>query len=238
MKSLVLTGVGLALSSLALTASAHGCSGNDSCGQGNQRQEQRQVANPVGQANVNTDNSTRSWSVVPVQPITPVVATPSATVSRHAGGECGPRMYIVRRDVRGINNRVMSSEEFEAGTDEYVLPDMEQPYRKVQLSPTVYQLVGHRVAETSAVVSVSTGYAWGVGGNGNSGGGGSLGMGSTGSLQRVITTIRLHECVAATIDETPKPQPPKEVVKWKTRTVVKEKPVLVTPLCKENLCKP
>lgn len=230
------------------SAHAHGCEGghqNCATNPQHQWQQQQQQSSASGgdssatatapttlSPSISTHSSTdsRSWSIRPVQPLTPPAVTPTATVSRYADTECQPRMKIVRRSVNGLNNRPMSAAEFEAGTDEYTVADLDEPYRRIEVVPGLIRLLGHRVVETSAVTTVSTGYSWGIGGNGSGGAGGSIGAGGSSGLQRIVTTVRLHECVAYEIDSRPKaepPAPPKVI--YKTRTVKQYIPV--TPYC-------
>lgn len=157
----------------------------------------------VGGAQQLTSNHMRYLHIRPVHVDTPAIVSPAAAVSRSVGAECGPRMIRAGRTVRGLNNRPLTAAEFEAGTDEYVLPDTEQPYRRVQLTPDIYQLIGHRVIETSAVVTVSTGGGLGFAANVGSGAGGSIGSTAAGAIQRVVTTVRLHDCVAYEVDTRP-----------------------------------
>lgn len=199
----------------SMQASAHGCSGSGACqtinhkpsadaraGDQSQRQQQGQVAGSDNHTSISSGDKVRYLNVRPViVPASPVVA-PSSVVSRMVGAECGPRMKIVRRSVNAINNRPLSVQEFEAGTDEYTIADEDLPYKKVNLTPTIYQLIGHRVVETSAVVSTSTSGGIGVSAFGSSAGA-SVGGQSAGSIQRLITTIRLAECVAYEVDTKP-----------------------------------
>lgn len=205
-------------------ASAHGCSGSGACqtinhkpeshaqggastanGQNEQGQQQRQesASNSSNSSSIDTSNRSRYLNVRPVVvPSTPIV-TPAANVSRYASSDCGPRMKIVHRDVHGLNNRMTRAEAIDAGFDQYVVPDVDQPYRKIQIMPDVFQLIGHRMIETTAVPNISTSGGFGIGGNVNAGGGASFGMQSGGALQRVVTTIRLQECVAYEVDTRP-----------------------------------
>ena len=221
---------------IAHPAFAHGCEGDFACATNPQhqweQQQQQQQANPSANVNTSSVFNDRYMNIRPVQPLAPPSVTPSATISRYADLECQPRMKIIRLSVNGLNNRPMSAAEFEAGTDEYVVPDLDEPYRRVTLVPGLTRLIGHRMIETSAVTTVSTGYAWGLGG-GNSHGGGSIGAGGSSGLQRVVTTIRLQECTAYEIDTRPKPPEaePKIITKWKTRTVERLVPVIPCQTC-------
>lgn len=146
----------------------------------------------------NHQNNSRTAYIQPVKVDVPWSIAPSANVSRAVGNECGPRMWVRQESVKGVNNRVMKAHEFEIGYDAHLEP-MNEAYQRVDIMPGVYQLIGHRVIETSAVVTVSTGMGFGVGG-GNSSGGGSLGVGASGAMQRLVTTIRLVDCVAYEVD--------------------------------------
>ena len=229
-------------------AFAHGCEGDFACAQNPQHQwqqeqqhqwQQEQQHQGQGQTAAggaaSVTNASRNWSVRPVQPIVPPSITPSATVSRYADTECQPRMKIVRRSVNGLNNRPMGAQEFEAGTDMYVVSDEEMPYKRVELAPGLVRFFGHRMTETTAVTTVSTGWGFGIGGNGSNGAGGSVGAGASGGLQRLITTIRLMDCVAYELDTRTPPKPEVvEKVKWRTRTVEKVVPVIPCMTCMEK----
>lgn len=221
-------------------AFAHGCEGDFACAQNPQHQwQQEQQQQTQGQAATggaaSVTNASRSWSVRPVQPVVPPTITPSATVSRYADTECQPRMKIVRRSVNGLNNRPMGAQEFEVGTDMYVVSDEEMPYKRVELAPGLVRFFGHRMTETTAVTTVSTGWGFGIGGNGSNGAGGSIGAGASGGLQRLITTIRLMDCVAYELDTRTPPKPEVvEKVKWRTRTVEKVVPVIPCMTCMEK----
>ena len=144
-------------------------------------------------------------------------------------------MKIVRRSVNGLNNRPMGAQEFEAGTDMYVVSDEEMPYKRVELAPGLVRFFGHRMTETTAVTTVSTGWGFGIGGNGSNGAGGSIGAGASGGLQRLITTIRLMDCVAYELDTRTPPKPEVvEKVKWRTRTIEKVVPVIPCMTCMEK----
>ena len=175
----------------------------------NQHQDQNQnsqsgawagggAANGNGGSVQNNTNS-RYLSVRPVSVQATPIVTPSATVSRYAGGECGPRMKILRKAVHGLNNRPMSVQEFEAGEDQTLYPD-EAPFKRVTVIPGLDVLIGHRVVETTAVQTVSTGGGFGFGLNFNQGSGGSAGAQSSGGVQRMVTTIRLIDCTYLEVD--------------------------------------
>lgn len=177
------------------------------------QQDQHQSANTVSDShanmsngvglNVNAGNTGRALTVIPVQVDAVPIITPSANVSRMVQSACGPRMRVLSHVVQATNNRTFSSETAANGVDQEVLPDA-QPYRKVELVPGVFQILGHRMVETTAVVTNSTNGGFAFGGNGNGGAGGSIGVQGGGALQRMVTTIRLQECVVATFDERPK----------------------------------
>ena len=210
-------------------ANAHGCDAYNSCSQNspivnndpsvtanvqptittNNHQHQDQnsqsganaaggVANGNG-GNVNNNTNSRYLSVRPVSVQATPIITPSANVSRYAGGECGPRMKILRKAVHGLNNRPMSVQEFEAGEDQTLYPD-EVPYKRVTVIEGLDHIIGHRVIETTAVQTVSTGGGFGFGLNFNQGAGGSAGVQSAGGVQRMVTTIRLVDCILMEVD--------------------------------------
>ena len=205
-------------------AKAHGCDAYNSCSQNSpivnndpsvtanvqptittnnhQHQQQDQNSQSGAQAagtggNVNTNSRYLSVRPVTVQ-ATPII-TPAANVSRYAGGECGPRMKILRKAVHGLNNRPMSVQEFEAGEDQTLYPD-EVPYKRITVIEGLDHIIGHRVIETTAVQTVSTGGGFGFGLKSNQGAGGWAGVQSAGGVQRMVTTIRLVDCVLMEVD--------------------------------------
>lgn len=202
-------------------------SGNTSLTGGNQRQQQQQQqytsaagGNAAGgDANVSsyiaptTSLATggyvynnRTLSIRPVQAVAPAAVAPSAFVSRMADPSCGPRQVVVAEDVQGRVIGVFSDSSVTIGEDHYLRP-AELPYRTVEIMPGLRQLIGHRVHETTSVVTTSASGAFAFGANGSSGAGGSIGGASAGAFQRMVTTIRLQECVAYEITDAPKPAP-------------------------------
>lgn len=156
------------------------------------------------QQSINVGNGS-SYRYVNVRPVTasavPVVA-PSANITSIVSQECGPRQRIVARNVNGRIIGVIKDTEAVIGEDMHLIPDNE-PYRRVQVTPDIVLLMGHRIVETTSVVTTSTSGAFAFGANGSSGAGGSIGGNSGGALQRMVTTIRLHECQAFEFDTRP-----------------------------------
>ena len=158
------------------------------------------------QQSINVGNGSSSiYRYVNVRPVTasavPVVA-PSANITSIVSQECGPRQRIVARNVNGRIINIMKDTEAVIGEDMHLIPDNE-PYRRVQVTPDIVLLMGHRIVETTSVVTTSTSGAFAFGANGSSGAGGSIGGNSGGALQRMVTTIRLHECQAFEFDTRP-----------------------------------
>lgn len=197
---------------------AHASGGSATANGGQQQQQQGQTANGgqgVGTVSVapQTSLSTGGYvynnhtlSIRPVQAVAPTAVAPSAFVSRMVDPSCGPRQVVVAEDVRGKIIGVFSDSSVTIGEDHYLRP-AELPYRTVEIMPGLRQLIGHRVHETTAVVTTSASGAFAFGANGGSGAGGSIGGASGGALQRMVTTIRLQECVAYEITAAPAPAP-------------------------------
>lgn len=200
-------------------------SGNTSLTGGNQHQQQQQHTTAVGgnaaggDANVSsyiaptTSLATggyvynnRTLSIRPVQAVAPAAVAPSAFVSRMVDPSCGPRQVVVAEDVQGRVIGAFRDTMQTIGEDHYLRP-AELPYRTVEVMPGLRQLIGHRVHETTAVVTTSASGAFAFGANGSSGAGGSIGGASAGAFQRMVSTIRLQECVAYEITDAPKPAP-------------------------------
>lgn len=157
------------------------------------------------QQSISVGNGSSSYRYVNVRPVmsssVPVVA-PSANITSIVSQECGPRQRIVARNVNGRIIGVIKDTEAVIGEDMHLIPDNE-PYRRVQVTPDIVLLMGHRIVETTSVVTTSTSGAFAFGANGSSGAGGSIGGNSGGALQRMVTTIRLHECQAFEFDTRP-----------------------------------
>lgn len=157
------------------------------------------------QQSINVGNGSSSYRYINVRPVTasavPIVA-PSANITSIVSQECGPRQRVVKRDVNGRIIGVFKDTEAVIGEDMHLIPDNE-PYRRVQVTPDIVLLMGHRIVETTSVVTTSTSGAFAFGANGSSGAGGSIGGNSGGALQRMVTTIRLHECQAFEFDTRP-----------------------------------
>ena len=157
------------------------------------------------QQSINVGNGSSSYRYINVRPVmsssVPVVA-PSANITSIVSQECGPRQRIVARNVNGRIIGVIKDTEAVIGEDMHLIPDNE-PYRRVQETPDIVQLMGHSIVETTSVVTTSTSGAFAFGANGSSGAGGSIGGNSGGALQRMVTTIRLHECQAFEFDTRP-----------------------------------
>lgn len=180
-------------------AEGNGCYGDSACATQNPQAQQQQQQQGV---TVGDNSYHRYVNVRPVQVPNAISMVPAAGVSRLAAQECGPRMRVINRGVSAVNNRTLKAEHVELGYDQYVLPDEQEAYRRVQLTPGLVQLIGHRVVETTAPLTVSTSGGWSISGF-NSHGGGGGGISSSGALQRLITTVRLLECVAYEIDTRP-----------------------------------
>ena len=186
--------------------------------QGQHQQQSSNSNSAGGDANVssyispNTSLSTggyvysnRTLSINPVQAISPAVVAPSAFVSTVADPYCGPRQKVMSKDVNGKIIGLFGHTDVALGQNQWLAPDFDMPYRKVEVVPgQLYQLIGHKTHETTTVLTVSTSGALAFGANGGNGRGGSIGASGGGALQRMVTTIRVQECVAMTLTPAPK----------------------------------
>ena len=164
-----------------------------------------------------------------INPVTvPAAATvaPSAEVSRVADPYCGPRQKVMSTDVNGRVIGLIWDRDVPLGENQWLAPDLDEPYRRVEVMPGLTQLIGHKVHETTTVLTVSTSGAMAFGANGSSGAGGSLGGSRGGALQRMVTTIRVQECVAYEI--VPKQQ---ELPKVKSQPKKRPAPRAATHKC-------
>lgn len=153
----------------------------------------------------------RSLSINPVTVPAAAMVAPSAEISRVADHYCGPRQKVMSTDVNGRVIGLVWDSNVPLGENQWLAPDLDEPYRRVQVMPGLTQLIGHTVHETTTVLTVSTSGALAFGANGSSGAGGSVGSSRGGALQRMVTTIRVRECVAYEIvpkqQELPKVKP-------------------------------
>ena len=190
-----------------------------------QQQGQTATGGSVGsfattsQTNLTTGGYSYNGKSLNINPVTVPAAAmvaPSAEVSRVADPYCGPRQRVMSTDVNGRVIGLIWDSNVPLGENQWLAPDYDEPYRRVQVMPGLTQLIGHKMHETTTVLTVSTSGALAFGANGGNGQGGSIGGSHGGSLQRMVTTIRLQECVAYEIvpkqAELPKvkPQPRKK----------------------------
>lgn len=158
----------------------------------------------------------KSLNINPVTVPAAAMVAPSAEISRVADPYCSPRQKVMSTDVNGRVIGLIWDSNVPLGENQWLAPNLEEPYRRVEVMPGLTQLIGHKVHETTTVLTVSTSGALAFGANGSSGAGGSIGGARGGALQRMVTTIRLQECVAYEIvpkrAELPKvkPQPRKK----------------------------
>lgn len=181
-----------------------------------QNQGQTATGGSVGSFGVNSHTSlatggytynNKSLNINPVTVPAAAMVAPSAEISRVADPYCGPRQRVMSTDVQGRVIGLFVDSNVKLGENQWLAPDFDMPYRRVEVMPGLTQLIGHKVHETTTVLTVSTSGALAFGANGSSGQGGSIGGSHGGALQRMVTTIRVQECVAYEI--TPKEVPAK-----------------------------
>lgn len=185
-----------------------------------QQQGQTATGGSVGslastsQTSLTTGGYSYNGKSLNINPITVPVAAmvaPSAEISRVADPYCGPRQRVMSTDVHGRVIGLVWDSNVPLGENQWLAPDYDEPYRRVQVMPGLTQLIGHKMHETTTVLTVSTSGALAFGANGGNGQGGSIGGSHGGALQRMVTTIRLQECVAYEIvpkaQELPKVKP-------------------------------
>ena len=203
------------------TASVNGVT-SDARSQQQQGQGQNQTAQGGSVGSFSTQSATavttggytynnKSLSINPVTVPAAAMVAPSAEISRVADPYCGPRQKVMSTDVNGRVIGLFFDSSVELGQNQWLAPDFDMPYRRVEVFPGLTQLIGHKVHETTTVLTVSTSGALAFGANGSSGAGGSIGGSRGGALQRMVTTIRVQECVAYEIvpkqQELPKVKP-------------------------------
>lgn len=186
-----------------------------------QQQGQTATGGSVGsfasttQTNLTTGGYSYNGKSLNINPVTVPAAAmvaPSAEISRVADPYCGPRQRVMSTDVNGRVIGLVWDSNVPLGQNQWLAPDFEEPYRRVEvIHGQLTQLIGHKMHETTTVLTVSTSGALAFGANGSSGVGGSVGGSRGGALQRMVTTIRLQECVAYEIvpkqAELPKVKP-------------------------------
>ena len=167
--------------------------------------------------------NSKSLNINPVTVPAAAMVAPGAEISRVADPYCGPRQKVMSTDVNGRVIGLVWDSNVPLGENQWLAPDFDMPYRRVQVVPGLTQLIGHKVHETTTVLTVSTSGALAFGANGSSGAGGSIGGSRGGALQRMVTTIRVQECVAYEI--VPKESVlPKVKPQQKKRQAPKAKP--------------
>ena len=198
-----------------------------------QQQDQRQTAtggtvsglNVAPQTSLSTGGYSYNHKSLNINPVTVPAAAmvaPSAEISRVADPYCGPRQKVMSTDVNGRVIGLVWDSNVPLGENQWLAPDLDQPYRRVEVMPGLTQLIGHKVHETTTVLTVSTSGALAFGANGSSGVAGSVGASRGGALQRMVTTIRVQECVAYEI--VPKQQELPKVKPAQKKPVRKAKP--------------
>lgn len=208
--------------------------GGNASAQQQQQQGQGQMAtggnvsglNVAPQTSLSTGGYSYNHKSLNISPVTAPAAAmvaPSAEISRVADHYCGPRQKVMSTDVNGRVIGLVWDSNVPLGENQWLAPDFDMPYRRVQVVPGLTQLIGHKVHETTTVLTVSTSGALAFGANGSSGVAGSVGASRGGALQRMVTTIRVQECVAYEI--VPKQQElPKVKPAPKKKTAPKAKP--------------
>lgn len=188
------------------TASVNGVT-SDARSQQQQGQGQNQTAQGGSVGSFSTQSATavttggytynsKSLNINPVTVPAAAMVAPSAEISRVADPYCGPRQKVMSTDVNGRVIGLVWDSNVPLGENQWLAPDFDMPYRRVQVVPGLTQLIGHKVHETTTVLTVSTSGALAFGANGSSGAAGSVGASRGGALQRMVTTIRVQECVA------------------------------------------
>lgn len=188
-----------------------------------------QVAPHTSLATGGYSYNNKSLSINPVTTPAAAMVAPAAEISRVADPYCGPRQKVMSTDVYGRIIGLVLDSNIHLGENQWLAPDLDEPYRRVEVMPGLTQLIGHKVHETTTVLTVSTSGAMAFGANGSSGAGGSVGGSRGGSLQRMVTTIRVQECVAYEIV-------PKQAELPKVKPQPKRKPAPKAPASKCDVC--
>lgn len=156
-----------------------------------QQQGQTATGGSVGsfasttQTNLTTGGYSYNGKSLNINPVTVPAAAmvaPSAEISRVADPYCGPRQKVMSTDVHGRVIGILWDSEVTLGENQWLAPDLDQPYRRVEVMPGLTQLIGHKMHETTTVLTVSTSGALAFGANGSSGVGGSVGGSRGGAL--------------------------------------------------------
>ncbi len=129
-------------------------------------------------------------------------------------GACGPLQRVVREPIEGTFFGLVKNTRVAQGYTDHLEPYLdghgaEQQYKHVPLEDGVgYRLFGHQVTQYTTVLGVSGVRNIAVGGGGNSGAWGQAGMGTSGAMQRMATTIELRECEVGVIMPREAPRAP------------------------------
>ena len=98
----------------------------------------------------------KSLNVNPVTVPAAAMVAPSAEISRVADPYCGPRQKVMSTDVNGRVIGLVWDSNVPLGENQWLAPDYDEPYRRVEVMPGLTQLIGHKMHETTTVVTVST----------------------------------------------------------------------------------
>jgi hypothetical protein len=166
-------------------------------------------------------------SVVP-ESAPSIVASANVIVSE---GHCGPLQAVVHHDINGVVVGFFKNGTINLGVTDEIVPAPGAPFNKLDRMDGIegYELYGHQVVTFASVIGLASGKNAAAGGFAGSGASGQAGLGTTNSMQRLVTTVQLVSClyerVAITHPVTPAIALAPPVVETPTPTATVEVPV-------------
>ena len=142
-----------------------------------------------------TNVDARSWYIPSVVPPTPASVTGVGNII-HDVSTCGPLQSVIREPVQGHYFGMVSTTQFDLSYNDTLIPffddnGYEQLYRNVQ-----GRYYGHQVISDTAILGTAAARNAALGGGGNDANWGQGGMGSSSSVQAMVTHIQLRLCDA------------------------------------------
>ncbi|WP_155623821.1 hypothetical protein [Burkholderia territorii] len=184
-------------SNLGQTASARG--GKQSSLNSNQYGQNIGTGNTT--VNANTYSTYKAIYIPPVVPPTPASNLAVGNIVKETLA-CGPLAKKTSRTVEGTYFGLLSDSKFEQGHDDSVEPildgDGRQMYHDVPLVNDLrgqgFHRYGSQIVMFTAIVGIAGARNIAIGAGSSAGGWGQSGMGTSGSIQQMVTTIQVIPC--------------------------------------------
>ncbi|WP_155627016.1 hypothetical protein [Burkholderia diffusa] len=151
--------------------------------------------------NANTHSSYKAIYIPPVVPPTPASNLAIGNIVKETLA-CGPLVKKTSRKVEGTYFGILSDSKFEQGHDDSVEPVLDgegrQMYDDVPLVNDSrgqgYHRYGSQVVMFTAIVGLAGARNVAIGAGSSAGGWGQSGMGTSGSIQQMVTTVQIVPC--------------------------------------------